>query len=195
MNIKRFIGVVTATFFVAWLLLVLLSWLLSATMVPGVRSLLTGEGLRWFFSHLVDGIATPMLVWLLMAAMAGGCLARCGIFNFQSSTLNLRSRPLRLALLLLLAYIFLLSLLTAVPHAALLSATGTLSHSPFSRAIVPLAAAAVVLFSVAYGLVAHAFESLADITDAMVFGLAKAAPLLFVYIAAMVFLRTLNYVF
>ena len=32
-------------------LLIILSWLLSATRMEGVRSLLSSEGIRWFFGY------------------------------------------------------------------------------------------------------------------------------------------------
>lgn len=40
--------------------LVFTSWLLSAMMREGiVRSILTSEGVRWFFSSFVDNLASP----------------------------------------------------------------------------------------------------------------------------------------
>ena len=45
---------------IAETLLVILSWLLSALRVEGVRSLLSSEGIRWFFNSFNDLIASPV---------------------------------------------------------------------------------------------------------------------------------------
>jgi aminobenzoyl-glutamate transport protein len=46
---KERLGVVVFTLLISEALLVILSWLLSATRMEGVRSLLSSEGIRWFF--------------------------------------------------------------------------------------------------------------------------------------------------
>ena len=61
---------------IAETLLVILSWLLSAMRVEGVRSLLSSEGIRWFFSSFNDLIASPVLVWFLLLLCAFGCLQK-----------------------------------------------------------------------------------------------------------------------
>ena len=48
------------------LLLVILSWLLSAMRVEGVRSLLSGEGIRWFIGGFTGMLLQPLLAWLLL---------------------------------------------------------------------------------------------------------------------------------
>ena len=45
---KKGIAVACLALFVAELLLVIVSWLLSATRLEGVRSLISSEGIRWF---------------------------------------------------------------------------------------------------------------------------------------------------
>ena len=184
------IAVLTA---VAWCLLVLLSWLLSAMMVDGVRSLLTGEGIRWLIGHMSDVLLSPLLAWLLMAAMTWGCLKGC---RFYSPTDNAsgrrRSVAFRVAILFVLAYVIIIALLTVLPHAVLLSPTGT---SPFSLALVPLLCLGAMLFGIAYGLVARTFTSLHDIVEAMIDGLRCDAPLLFAYMLLMPLVQALRYVF
>lgn len=190
---KRLLTVIVVVLVAAWCLLVLLSWLLSAMMVEGVRSLLSGEGVRWLFAHFADGLASPPLVWLLLAAMAGGCLQRSGLL--APSSAYHRGTGLRVALLLVSLYVAAIVLLVAPPHALLLSATGTLAHSPFSRALVPLVCLGVVLGSVAYGMAVRRFTSLTDIIDAMAHGLRAAAPLLLLYVLAAQLLLSLFFVF
>ena len=46
---------------IAEAVLILLSWILSAMRVDGVRSLLSGEGVRWFFGNFTTMVASPWL--------------------------------------------------------------------------------------------------------------------------------------
>ena len=54
MTLKKTITVACVAILIANLLLVLLSWIISAIGVAGVRSLISSEGLRWFLSRYVD---------------------------------------------------------------------------------------------------------------------------------------------
>lgn len=188
LNLKN----LTVTSLVAWCLLVLLSWLLPAMMVSGVRSLLTGEGLRWLFGSMTEALSSPLLVWLLMASMTWGCLKGC---YFSHRNTYRRKTALRVAALFTLAYVTAIALLTALPHAVLLSPTGTLLHSPFSRSLVPLLCLGMLLFGVVYGLVTRSYTSFHDIIEAMLDGLRSAAPLFFAYMLLMPLAQTLRYVF
>ena len=191
---KKILSIMTVALVVAWCLLVLLSWLLSATMVEGVRSMLTSEGIRWFLGHSVDVLCRPLLVWLLMGAMTWGCLSRSRLLTADEKDIR-RKAGLRVAALLLLLCVGGILLLTALPHAVLLSATGTLWLSPFSRALVPMLCFTVTLCAIGYGLVVRSFTSVTDIVQALVAGLADAASLLLVYLIAIPFYASLCYVF
>ena len=72
---KKYLPHIALSLFLAEIMLILLSWLLSAAMPnSGIRSLLSGEGLRWFMGHFGNILATPQLAWLLLAAIAVGAL-------------------------------------------------------------------------------------------------------------------------
>ena len=126
------------------LLLIMVSWLLSATMAGNVRSLLSTEGIRWLLGSFVDALQTPVLVWLLLLAMAYGCLQGCGCLGVSGDDNHRRYRhvltPLRGALILTGLFVGGVVLLVVAPPGVLLSATGSLWPSPFSRALVPLLA-------------------------------------------------------
>lgn len=190
---KRVVPLLTVVLIAAWCVVVVLSWLLSAMMVSGVRSVLTGEGIRWFFAHFTDALSTPVLAWMLIAAIAFGCLRGSRLLSADGG--YRRKRALRVALLLLAFYATGVALLIVPPHAVLLSATGTLADSPFSRALVPLLCFGVVLLSVAYGLLARTFSSFSAIVETMAGGIRTVAPLLFLYVLAAQLVHTLAYVF
>ena len=174
---KRSLPYIALTLAVGELLLVLGSWILSAALpMSGIRSMLSGEGIRFFLGHFADLLATPLLVWLLLLAMAYGVVLRSGIFNGSRSFRTSRARLT--ALLFAVAYLAVVLLMTLVPHAVLLSASGTLWPSPFSASLVPLIAFGLAMVAAVYGIVAGTITSLADIYDSFVDGLRRAAALL-----------------
>lgn len=179
------------------LLLVMASWLLSATMGGAVRSLLSTEGVRWLLGSFADMLQTPLLIWLLLLAMAYGCMLGSGCLNRHNSRKHYRRvlTPLRGALLLVLLWVVLVAVLVVAPPGVLLSATGSLWPSPFSRALVPLVALGVIVFAVAYGILARTFTSLASIIGALAHGVALAAPLFVIYLLAAQFVASLSFVF
>ena len=195
---KRLLAYLVLALALAEVVLVLASWLLSATMAGNVRSLLSSEGVRWFFGGFTTMLASPWLVWLVLLAMAGGCLWQSGIVSIRLplSSLHYRQRvALRTALILLVIYAAAVLALTLVPHAVLLSATGRLFPSPFSRAFVPIVSFGVLLVSVAYGWASGSFRSIASIVSAMSTGIAAAAPLFILYVVFVQFYESLRFVF
>ncbi len=167
--------------FAAQLLLMLVSWLLAAAIpTSGVRSLLSSEGLRWLLGHFSDMLGTPVLLCLLLLLIAYGSLKGCGILQFKSS--YRQSRALIITLLLLVVYVGVIVLLGMIPHAVLLSATGSLWPSPFSAAIVPLFAFGITLLSTVYGYVAGKYCNMSDVYQSLINGIRSGAPLLLFYV-------------
>ena len=76
---KRLVTYTAVGLLLAEVLLILVSWLLSATMTEGVRSLLSTEGIRWFFGQFTSMQASPWLVWLLLLSVAWGSVSGSGL--------------------------------------------------------------------------------------------------------------------
>lgn len=178
---KKYLPHIAFLLFAAQLLLMLVSWLLAAAIpASGVRSLLSSEGLRWFLGHFSEVLGTPVLLCLLLLLMAYGSLKGCGILHFKSS--YRQSRALIITLLLLVTYVGVIVLLVMIPHAVLLSATGSLWPSPFSAAIVPLIAFGVTLLSAVYGYVAGRYCNMSDVYQSLINGIRYGAPWLLFYV-------------
>ena len=190
---KEGLGVVCLILFLSEALLFILSWLLSATRMEGVRSTL---------------FASPLLVWLLLCLIAWGSLRKSGLIRFftfspshpftfsPSHSFTFRDRlALRVSLVFLVIYLVILALLTLTPHAILLSATGHLFPSAFSRSLVPVIAFGVCLVSVTFGLVSGRLRSLADILDALSNGIARGASLIVIYLFAIQLFESIRFVF
>lgn len=196
--VKEWLGVACLMLLIAEVLLVILSWLLSAMMMEGVRSLLSSEGIRWYFGSFTDMIASPLLVWLVLVLSALGSIEKGGVMDLfrHVSPYTYRMRiALRAASAFLVIYIVIIALLTLMPHAILLSATGQLFPSPFSHSIVPVIVMGIVLFSVSYGMLAGRLKTLSDILQALSVGIAKGASLLIVLILLIQFYESIRFAF
>lgn len=190
---KRSLPYIALTLAVGELLLVMGSWILSAALpMSGIRSMLSGEGIRFFLGHFADLLATPLLVWLLLLAMAYGVLLRSGIISGARSFRSSRARLI--ALLFAAAYLAVVLLMALVPHAVLLSASGTLWPSPFSASLVPLTAFGLAMVAAVYGIVAGTITSLADIYESFVDGLRRAAALLPICLLLVLICESLRFI-
>ena len=199
-RIKRVLSYAVILLLIAQVLLILVSWLLSASMTEGVHSLLSSEGIRWFVGQYVNMLASPLLVWLLLLSMAFGCIRSCGLSESNSRRANpfFRYRELaalRLSAIIVILYVLLILSMTVIPHAVLLSATGSLLPSAFTRAIVPILSVGMILFSVTYGLSVGSFKSVHNIVNSLSNGIAWAAPLFVLYVLLLQFYESLKFVF
>ena len=82
-----------------------------------------------------------------------------------------------------------------MPHAILLSATGDLFPSAFSRCLVPIVAFAVILFAVAFAMMAGHISTLSAILQFVSYGIAKGAPLVVVLFLLIQFFESVRFVF
>ena len=197
----KFLARVALVLVLAQTVLILVSWIINA-MAPqaAVRSLLSSEGIRWFVGQYVNMLASPLLVWLLLLSMAFGCIRSCGLSESNSRRANpfFRYRELaalRLSTIIVILYVLLILSMTVIPHAVLLSATGSLLPSAFTRAIVPILSVGMILFSVTYGLSVGSFKSVHSIVNSLSNGIAWAAPLFVLYVLLLQFYESLKFVF
>ena len=70
---SRFWGYIAAVAFFIEVLLCFSSWVCSVLFPElGIRSVFSGEGIRWLLGGYADIVATPLLVWLLLLSLAFG---------------------------------------------------------------------------------------------------------------------------
>ena len=86
-------------------------------------------------------------------------------------------------------------MLTAVPHAVLLSASGRLFPSAFSASLIAIVCFFVVVLSLTYALLAGVSRSMADVFELLVCGIRQCAPLFVIYILFIQFYESLRFVF
>lgn len=184
----KIFAVVTFGLGVVQLLLILLSWLITAALpeLP-FRSLLGSEGIRWFFGQFTDNLASPLLVWLILLGMAAGTLRLSGLWTALVCPARNQYRQrfaLKIVLFELLIFAVILGLLTLMPQAILLGVTGYLYPSSFSQSIIPVLCFTVCCLSVTFGWLSASYRSLTDIFKSLSYGVGSIAPLLVIYVLA-----------
>ncbi|MBO4820877.1 MAG: AbgT family transporter [Prevotella sp.] len=182
------------------LLLFLVSWLIvAASPETTMRSLLSSEGFRWFFGSFVYNVTTPPLVWIIVSAMAYGTINHSSILKIwrkgRGEWTYRQTFAFRIVLVQLLAFALFITLVAFIPHAPLLSATGSLQHSSFLHSIIPVTAAAMVIAAGTFGMLTATMRTFADVVKAMVKGVERAAILIVLYIFAAELFFSVAYVF
>lgn len=178
--------------------LVIVSWLLSALRLEGVRSMLSSEGIRWFVGGFSDIVASPLLAWLLLMLIACGSIQQSGLIPLLGSKgkISFRDRlALRVASVFVLLYAIVICMLTIMPHAILLSVKGSLFPSAFSRSILPIICFGVTLFSIVFAMMSGHKKTGEDIIDILSYGIRQGASLVIIYIFAIQFYASLRFVF
>lgn len=180
---------------VAQVLLVLTSWLITAAM-PEVfdHSLLSAEGIRWFFGRFQDNLASPLLVWLLLASIALGALQRSGLSHFDVSEYRQRI-AMRLVVFELVIFLAIIMALTLVPHAILLNVMGGLYPSSFSMSIIPYICFVVMFVSVSFGVMSGKLKGMESVFGALTVGISRMSPIFVIYVLAMQFYYSLMFLF
>lgn len=144
------------------------SWLYGALAPDDMfgRSLLSSEGIRWMFLHSADTMLTAPLLWLILAMMALGMVKGSGLYDclqqlFLRKAITYRQRTALVitSLATLLIVIVMLSL-TVLPHALLLSTTGTLIPGPFAQSAIPVVCFCLMVISLVYGLTAGCINTM-----------------------------------
>lgn len=213
MRMKSKLGWTVLVFVTAQLALILLSWLITAAFpeLP-IRSLLSSEGVRWFFGSFTANQLTPLLAWFITAAMAVGacvrsrlwaafCTKMSGLLHRRDSTdgrqgLHYRERiGLRLALAEFMVYVVIMLLLTVVPHAILLSVTGELFPSAFSSSLIPSLSFVLIVMSLSYGVASGTVDSVARMHRVLVGGLEAGVQIVPAYVIGVQLYMSLLYVF
>ena len=208
------LGYIVLVLLVAQLTLILLSWLVTAAFpeLP-MRSVLSSEGIRWFFGSFVSNQLSPLLIYFIMAVMAVGACVRSRLYDALRETLsNTRSSlttssdhqhkvhyrekvGLRIALVEFIVYVIIMVLLTAIPHAILLSVTGQLFPSSFSSSFIPSLSLIIIIMSLTYGVASGTIDSVAKMHKVLVGGLEVGSRLVPTYVVGIQLYMSIKYVF
>ena len=179
----------------AQIVLVLLSWLITAAMPEAFpRSMLSPEGIRWFFGSFTENMESPWLVGLLLICIAWGTLQTSGLLHFDRTIYRHRN-ALRLVLIELVLFVAVILLLTVVPHAILLNVMGGIEASSFSRSLLPYICFAIIVMSLSFGAVSNRLQGIEAMGESLSEGIRMAAPYFVIYILANQLYSSIEYLF
>ena len=177
-QLQRHLGVFIIILVVAQLMIILLSWLLSAALPDlSVHSLLSSEGIRWFFGQFSSNIATPLTAWLIVAVIAYGCLSSCGILELKHP-LDFRQR----VAIRFVVFVAIILLLTLMPHAVLLSIDGDICSGSLANSIIPYLSLVVCMTSITYAYLSGRCNTKAELFDMLCQGNRQLSPLFIIYV-------------
>lgn len=183
------------TLIVAQIVLVLASWILTAAMPDSFwRSLLSAEGIRWFFGRFESNMASSLIVWLLLGGMAWGAVSKGGLLDFNRSEYRQRV-AMWLVVMEIGVFVAMILALTLAPHAILLNVMGGLYPSSFSQSIMPYCCFAMVVMGISFGMMSGKVTTVAKIFNLLVSGIQDVAPLLVLYVLGAQFYFSLLFVF
>lgn len=179
--------------------LVLVSWFVAAA-VPtlSVRSLISGEGVRWFVGGFAALLASPVLSWIVLFAIAFGALKHSGLPEIRRKREHDTDR-MRLALGVVVAetlfFLVVIALATLPRNAILLNAAGHLFPGALSAGAVAVLSFFVCTVAASYALIMGRLRTSRDLVRMLTCGLAEWAPLIVVYVLAAQLFFSLRFVF
>lgn len=201
-NKARILGLIAIVLAAMQVLLIIVTWIVSAAM-PEVhmRSLLGNEGIRWFFGHFAENLCNVVLIWLALLCVGGGSVLYSGLWASVRRLLNRQALRyfervgLYVVLVELIIFIVALLLLTMVPHAILLSVTGHLFPSSFSHSLAPVVSFVMLVCSLSFGVVSGKLNSLAQLYKSMTYGMGLFAWIFPLYVLASELFYSVLFVF
>ena len=195
---KLNIAFITCSLLLLQIMVVILSWMIK-TIYPEFngRSLLSGEGVRWFLGNFTNNVASNILVWIILIGLSWGAIRSSNILQVfkRSHTLSYRERlGLRIVLIEIMIWFTVIALLSFIPHAAMLSITGQLFPSSFSKSIVPLITFIALFSSITYGLIIGRLRKGNLIIEALSNGIKQIAPYIIIYIILIQLIYSIKFV-
>ena len=189
---------ITCSLLLFQIMVVILSWMIK-TIYPDFngRSLLSGEGVRWFLGNFTNNVASNILVWIILIGLSWGSIRASNILQVfkRSHTLSYRERlGFRVVLIEIMIWVIVIVLLSFIPHAAMLSITGQLFPSSFSKSIVPLIAFIALFSSITYGLIIGRLGKGNLIIEALSNGIKQIAPYIIIYIILVQLIYSIKFV-
>ena len=192
------IAFITCSLLLLQIMVVILSWMIK-TIYPDFngRSLLSGEGVRWFLGNFTNNVASNILVWIILIGLSWGAIHASHILQVfkRSHTLSYRERlGFRVVLIEIMIWFIVIVLLSFIPHAAMLSITGQLFPSSLSKSIVPLIAFIALFSSITYGLIIRRLRKGNLIIEALSNGIKQIAPYIIIYIILVQLIYSIKFV-
>jgi aminobenzoyl-glutamate transport protein len=159
------LGILLSTAVIVVVALPFVSWILSAVGQP-VNSLLSDDGLRWFFIHLPEQFVNYYVIVAISVIWAFAGLE----YVHWGDTESVRRAPLVVCLVLALFMDVLLLFAAFHPHSPLISLTGSLYPSPFLHGLPFVLCFGLMLVAYVYGVLTRRITSLSAFKSFLSYG-------------------------
>lgn len=191
---KKVLAYLALSLGIAEVVVILVSWLLTAAMPESfTHSLTSPEGIRWFMGHFGDHLTSVWLVWLVLISITIGVVKQSRVLHFDHTQYRQRT-ALRLMLIELCISAGIMLALTLLPHAILLNAVGTLFPGPFTHSLIPYICFSVMVMGMSYGIMSESIKGISQVYDAMNQGIRLLSPCFLFYILVMQLYTSILYV-
>ncbi|MCF0224522.1 MAG: hypothetical protein HUK20_09640 [Fibrobacter sp.] len=199
MKSRSKVFVLTASLLLALQALTILSsWIVNALWPAlGIRSLLSGSGLRWLLGGCVSDLSGETLVWMLIGCVLTGCLVWSELPKkiIRYSKNDYRERFAVDCFFLTVAVgVVLCAIMAAYPRSSLLSVSGHLFPGPFAKAAAIVIGMAIFVGSVVFSLLTRKIKNCETAEKACVFGLEHFGPVMIVYVLLKQFIGMVRFV-
>lgn len=167
-------------------LLILVSWIVNVA-VPdmGVRSLLSGEGLRVLLSGYISELSADGLGLMVLLAVSGGAVVRSGFFRalYHRSSLDFRHRfALQMCYAEVLIAVVAVLVMVFIPHSPMLSVTGHYYPGPLLHGLYSCFTVILLVVSYTYAGFGGDINSYDQASDIVTYGLRHMAWIFVLYL-------------
>jgi len=163
----------------------IMSWIGNIYGLP-FKSLFSQEGIRWEIRNVMTNYTKAPLAEVLSLCMGIGLMQYGGLR--RELLMTYRSVKQRRALFLVLTtgitYLLAVIATIAYPHAILLSATGSVLHSPFTEGLVFIISLGCGIIGLIYGIASGQIRNIKDVLSGLSYLIARVAPYLVVLFLA-----------
>ena len=159
------------------------------------------EGDEGMASRMLRPIVDIAMTVLLLLSMAYGLYTGSGLSEALSRKRHggklayLHNFALKVVAAEAVVSVIILTLLLALPSGPMLSVTGQVFPSSFSRSLVPVVCFGVCLMAVSFGLATGRFRGVADVFSALSSGVAMWLPLWLLYVLVIQLWCSVSFVF
>lgn len=181
------------------LLVILLSWILNVA-VPelGVRSLLSGEGLRLMMASYLDNISSLVLGSIILVSVGIGAMVKSGVLSAVSNRKeqDFRHRfAFQMCIVVMVLAVAVALFVVFLPHSPMMSVTGHYFPGPLLYCLIPYISLVMMLISYTYSLFSGDLVLFQQAADIATYGLKKASWLIVLYLIVTELVASIRFVY
>lgn len=184
-NKSKYFIILIASLVLMQILTILSSWIVSAVWPSlGIKSLLSGSGLRWLLCNMPFNLSNHYFIYFLLWSIFGGTFVYSGLPKkiIMFSKNDFRERfAINIFFLIVIVAILVGVILAIFPHSSFLGVTGHIYPGPYLSSLMLLFGLAIFGGSMAFLFLSGKVSDWKEAEKACVFGLQSVAPVVIIY--------------